>query len=115
MNTLQETALMITFDEFNKLDIRIGTVLSATKVAGTDKLLHLEIDIGSKTLSIVTGMAEYIEPKYFIGKQVPIVVNLAPRKLRGIESQGMLLAIDVDGHPVLLHPEHNVLPGSIVR
>jgi len=106
---------MITFDEFKKLDIRIGTVLSATKVAVTDKLLHLEINIGSETISIVTGLAEFLEPECFIGKQVPIVVNLAPRKLKGIESQGMLLAIDVDGHPVLLHPERDIPPGSSVR
>jgi len=73
------------------------------------------MSIGSETISIVTGLAEFLEPECFIGKQVPIVVNLAPRKLKGIESQGMLLAIDVDGHPVLLHPERDIPPGSSVR
>ncbi|OGW38499.1 MAG: methionine--tRNA ligase [Nitrospirae bacterium RBG_13_39_12] len=106
---------MITFDYFRKLDIRIGKVCSAEKVEGTDKLLKLEIDFGSEKRHLVAGIAEFFEPDHLIGKEVPVLLNLESRNIRGIESQGMVLAIDVDGTPVLLCPEKNVPPGSIIR
>ena len=106
---------MITFDDFKKLEIRIGKVLSAEKVEGTDKLIKLEIDLGTEKRQLVAGMAEFFAPTHFIGKQLPVLVNLEPRKLRGIESQGMVLAVDVDGKPILLQPEEEVPPGSIIR
>jgi methionine--tRNA ligase beta chain len=106
---------MITYDDFIKLDIRIGTVTSAEKVQGTDKLIRLEIDLGEGTRQVVAGMALTYTPEDFIGKQVPILVNLEPRKLRGIESQGMILAADVGGKPIMLIPEREVPPGSAVR
>jgi methionine--tRNA ligase beta chain len=106
---------MITFDDFMKLDIKIGTVTAADKVEGADKLIHLEIDLGGEHRQIVAGMTPTYMPEEFIGKQVPILVNLEPRKLRGIESQGMILAVDVDGKPVLLLPDKEVPPGSVVR
>jgi methionine--tRNA ligase beta chain len=106
---------MITYDDFIKLDIRIGTVTSAEKVQGTDKLIRLEIDLGEGTRQVVAGMALTYTPEDFIGKQVPILVNLEPRKLRGIESQGMILAADVGGKPIMLIPDREVPPGSAVR
>ncbi len=106
---------MITYDDFIKLDIRIGTVTSAEKVQGTDKLIRLEIDLGEGTRQVVAGMALTYTPQDFIGKQVPILVNLEPRKLRGIESQGMILAADAGGKPIMLIPEREVPPGSAVR
>jgi methionine--tRNA ligase beta chain len=106
---------MITFDDFMKLDIRIGTVTAADKVAGADKLIRLELDLGGEHRQIVAGMATTYAPEEFIGKQVPILVNLEPRKLRGVESQGMILAVDVDGKPVLLLPDREVPSGSVVR
>ncbi|HEX9948936.1 MAG TPA: methionine--tRNA ligase subunit beta [Thermodesulfobacteriota bacterium] len=106
---------MITYDDFIKLDIRIGTVTSAEKVQGTDKLIRLEIDFGEGTRQVVAGMALTYTPEDFIGKQVPILVNLEPRKLRGIESQGMILAADVGGKPIMLIPDREVPPGSAVR
>lgn len=106
---------MITFDDFKKLDLRIGKVLSASRVEGTDKLIKLELDIGSNKRQIVAGMAEFLGPEDLVGKQVPILVNLEPRRFRGIESHGMVLAADVDGRPVLLHPEYEVPAGSIIR
>jgi methionine--tRNA ligase beta chain len=106
---------MITYDDFIKLDIRIGTVTSAEKVQGTDKLIRLEIDLGEGTRQVVAGMALTYTPEDFIGKQVPILVNLEPRKLRGIESQGMILAVDVGGKPFLLLPDREVPLGSPVR
>jgi methionine--tRNA ligase beta chain len=106
---------MITYDDFIKLDIRIGTVTSSEKVQGTDKLIRLEVDLGEETRQVVAGMALTCTPEDFIGKQVPILVNLEPRKLRGIESQGMILAADVGGKPIMLIPEREVPPGSAVR
>jgi methionine--tRNA ligase beta chain len=106
---------MVTFDDFMKLDIRIGTVTAADKVGGADKLIRLELELGGEHRQVVAGMAPTYTPEDFIGKQVPILVNLEPRKLRGIESQGMILAVDVDGKPVLLLPDNEVPPGSVVR
>jgi len=106
---------MITFDDFMKLDIKIGTVTSAEKVQGADKLIHLEIDLGSETRQVVAGLAPYYTQEQLVGKQIPVLVNLQPRKLRGIESQGMILAAEVEGKPILLTPEDHIPPGSVVR
>jgi len=106
---------MITYEFFKKLDMKIGKVLSAMSVEGTDKLIRLEVDIGSGKIQIVAGMAEFRDPDDLVGKQVPILVNLEPRKFRGIESHGMILAADVGGRPILLHPEVEVPPGSTIR
>ncbi len=81
----------ITFDQFEKMDIRIATVLEAEKVAGTDKLLKLKVDTGNDVRTIVSGIAVYYKPEDLIGKQVTMLVNLAPRKIKGIESKGMIL------------------------
>ena len=90
-------------------------MLTAEKIEGTDKLLRLEVDLGTEKRQIVAGMAQFLEPGHFIDKLLPVLVNLEPRKVRGIESQGMALAVDVEGKPVLLHPEEEVPPGSIIR
>ncbi|WP_027473249.1 methionine--tRNA ligase [Saccharicrinis fermentans] len=106
----------ISFDEFAKMDIRIGTILSAEKVAKTKKLLKLEVDTGLDKRTVVSGIAEYFSPDDIVGKQVNILVNLAPRKIRGIESQGMILmAEDADGKLVFIQPGQPVKPGSGVR
>jgi methionine--tRNA ligase beta chain len=101
-------AVMITFNDFKKLDIRIGKIISAEKIAGTDKLLKLEIDFGNEKRDVVAGIAGYYQPQEIIGKEIPVILNLEPRKIRGIESRGMVLAVDVDNKPVLLHPEKEV-------
>ena len=106
---------MITFDDFKKLDIRIGKILAAEKVQGTDKLLKLEIDFGIEKRELVAGIAEIYQPEQVIGKEIPVLMNLEPRTIRGIVSQGMILAADVEGKPVLMHPEKEVPPGSIIR
>jgi methionyl-tRNA synthetase len=105
----------ITLDQFAQLDIQIGTVIAAYAIADTDTLLRLDVDIGTEVRQIVTGMAKYYDPSFFLGKQVPILVNLAPQTIRGVESQGMLLATDDDGRPILLHPDALVADGSRVR
>lgn len=106
---------MITFDDFKKLDIRIGKILAAEKVEGTEKLLKLEIDFGVEKRELVAGIAEIYQPEQVIGKEIPVLMNLEPKKIRGIESQGMILAADVEGKPVLIHPGKEVPPGSIIR
>jgi methionyl-tRNA synthetase len=98
-----------------KLDIRIGTIKAAEKVQGTDKLIRLEVDLGEELRQVVAGMAHTYAPEAFIGKQVPILANLEPRTLRGIESRGMILAVDVGGKPVMLLPDCEVPAGSVVR
>jgi len=79
----------ITYDDFSKIDLRVGTILSAEKVEKADKLLKLSIDLGFETRTVVSGIAEFFKPEEIIGLQVSVVANLAPRKLRGIESKGI--------------------------
>jgi len=106
----------IEFDDFSKIDIRVGTVIEAEKVAKTKKLLKLLIDTGIDQRTVVSGIAEYYKPEVLIGKQVSILVNLAPKKLRGIESQGMILcAENADGSLSIVTPDSEVKPGSEIR
>jgi methionine--tRNA ligase beta chain len=106
---------MISYDHFKKLDIRIGKIVSAEKVEGTDKLLRLEIDCGDEKRQVVAGIAEMYQPDQVIGREIPVLMNLEPRSIKGVESSGMILAADAAGKPVLLHPDAEVPPGSIVR
>lgn len=106
---------MITFEEFEELDIRIGKVVSAERVPKTDKLIRLQVDLGKEARQLVAGIAGFVKLDSLVGKELPVLVNLAPRKLRGVESQGMILAADVNGEPVLLHPDREVPPGSRVK
>ena len=106
----------IQFDDFTKLDIRVGTILEAEKVAKTKKLIKLLIDTGIDKRTVVSGIAEFFSPEEIVGKQVSILVNLAPRKIRGIESQGMILmAEDANGELTFVLPEKNVETGSVIR
>ena len=81
----------IQYDDFAKLDLKVGTIISAEKVEKADKLLKLEIDLGFEKRTIVSGIALHFKPEEIVGKQVVVVANLAPRKMRGIESNGMIL------------------------
>ena len=95
----------ITFDDFTKLDLRVGTILEAEKMPKTKKLLVLKVDTGIDTRTIVSGIAESFSPEDVIGKRVTVLVNLAPRKLRGVESQGMILMTeDESGNLVFVNP-----------
>ncbi len=106
----------ISFEEFTKMDIRVGTIVKAGKVAKTKKLLQLTVDTGIDRRTVVSGIAEYFEAEEIIGRQVCILVNLAPRKIRGIESQGMILmAEDADGRLDFIAPVSLIEPGSEVR
>ena len=112
---LEETS-NISYDDFAKLDIRIGTVLAAERVADTDKLIKCTVDLGELgTRTIVSGIAQWKTPEEIVGKQLPYIVNLAPRILRGIESAGMLLAASDETGVVLLFPERAMPPGAKLR
>lgn len=103
----------IQFDDFSKLDLKVGTILTAEKVEKADKLLKLEVDLGSEKRTIVSGIALHFEPAAIVGKQVVVVANLAPRKMRGIESQGMILmAEDKAGKLHFVSPEAAIDAGS---
>ena len=103
----------IVFEDFAKIDLKIGTILSAEKVQKADKLLKLEIDLGFEQRTIVSGIALHFEPEAIIGKQVVVVANLAPRKMRGIESNGMILmSEDGDGKLQFINPNTFVANGS---
>ena len=105
----------IEFEDFTKLDIRVGTILEAEKVAKTKKLLKLKVDVGIDIRTIVSGIAESFSPEEIIGQQVSVLVNLAPRKIRGVESQGMILMTDTpDGKLAFVAPEKAVKNGQEV-
>ena len=106
----------LTFDDFSKIDIRTATILEAEKVPKTTKLLKLKIDTGLDVRTIVSGIAEYYEPAAIVGKQISIVANLEPRKIKGIESKGMILmAEDKDGKLVMVTPVETVSNGSTIK
>lgn len=106
----------ITFDEFEKIDLRIGTILEAKKVEKADKLLQFKVDTGIDVRTIVSGIAESFSPEELVGKQVTVLVNLAPRKIRGIESQGMLLlSKNIDGKFSFITPDDVIENGVSVK
>ena len=106
----------IEFDDFMKLDIRVGTVLECTKVPKADKLLQFRIDDGLEKRTIVSGIAQHYKPEDLVGKQVCFIANLARRKLKGIVSEGMILSAEnFDGKLAVITPEKEVKPGSEVK
>lgn len=106
----------ISFDEFTAMDIRIGTILAAERVPKTKKLLKLKVDTGIDQRTVVSGIAEFFEPENIVGQQVSILVNLAPRDIKGITSQGMILmAEDANGSLTFVQPAQKIKNGSTVR
>lgn len=113
--TVEPQKANIEYDDFAKMDIRVGTILAAEKVAKTKKLLKLTIDTGIDQRTIVSGIAEYYSPEEIIGKQVSVLVNLAPKALKGIESQGMILmAENLDGSLSFISPEKPIKNGGTI-
>lgn len=105
----------IVYDDFAKIDLRAGVITSAQKVPKADKLLQLEVDLGFEKRTILSGIAMHFQPEELIGKQVVVVANLAPRKMRGIDSNGMILmAEDQEGKLHFVHPENTIAPGATV-
>jgi len=116
-NASEEKALKpeIVFDDFGKIDLRVGTVLEAKKVEKADKLLELYVDLGFEKRTILSGIAMHFTPESLVGKQVVVVANLAPRKMRGIESKGMiLLAEDAQGKLHFVQPQEVIAAGSSI-
>lgn len=114
--TVREQKKPVTYDDFSGMDIRIGTIIEASKVSKTDKLLQLKVNTGMDTRTVISGIAEYFKPETLPGKQVCILANLEPRKIRGIQSHGMiLLAEDATGRLVFVTPEEKIPDGSEVK
>jgi len=107
---------MITIEDFKKLDIRIGKIVFAEKISDSDKLIKLVFDIGGEQKQVIAGIAEFFpDPTVLLGKEMPLLLNIEPRKFRDNISEGMIIAADVDGRPIFLCPEEEIPPGSIVR
>jgi methionyl-tRNA synthetase len=107
----------ITIEDFAKVELRVGVVKSAERIQGADKLLKLLVDIGDEVRQVLAGIALSYAPEDLVGRKVVIVVNLAPRKMRGLESNGMLLAASAgaDGKPVLCTFAEDIPPGAKVK
>ncbi|MDI6733941.1 MAG: methionine--tRNA ligase subunit beta [Patescibacteria group bacterium] len=112
---------MISFEDFKKIDLKIGKVMFAEKISGSDKLIKLQIDLGEKDVGdnsglrqIIAGIGKFYEPENLVGREIVVVANLEPRMLMGFESRGMLLAAEDDG-VVLLRPDKEMSPGSSIH
>jgi methionyl-tRNA synthetase (EC 6.1.1.10) len=106
---------MISFEDFQKIELKVAKIIEAEKIEKSEKLLKLIVDLGDEKRQLVAGIAKYYKLEDLIGKEIVVVANLEPKKLMGIESQGMLLAANVDGKPVILIPEKEVPPGTKVK
>lgn len=105
---------MITIDQFRNVELKIATIKSAEPHPNADKLMVLQIDLGSEQRQILAGIRNHYTPEELIGRQIVVVANLEPAKLRGLESQGMLLAASDEGRVVILSPEKTVQSGAKV-
>lgn len=106
----------ITYEEFSAMDIRIGVIRAVERVPDTDKLLKLTVDFGEEERTIVSGIAEYFEDQQsLVGKHLPFIINLEPRVIRGVESQGMILAVGSGDEFSLLECSDVIAPGSRVK
>ena len=103
---------MISIEDFRKLDLRVGKIVKAEKLQGSEKLLRLEVNLGEETRQLVAGIAKFYEPEILVGKEIIIVANLEHKEIMGLQSQGMLLAAEDKGQIVLLEPEKEVSPGA---
>ncbi len=106
----------INYEEFSKVKLKVVEILSAERVEGSDKLLKLEVNLGDSKRQIIAGIGKAYAPENLVGKKIVIVANLEPRKLMGLESQGMLLAASTETEgPVLLIPDGDIAPGAEIR
>lgn len=107
--------MSLTIDQFRAVELKVATVTAAEPHPNADRLLVLQVDLGGETRQIVAGIRAHYDPATLVGRQVVVVANLEPAKLRGVESQGMLLAAADGERTVLLRPDEAIGPGSIVR
>ncbi len=105
----------IKIDDFFKIELKVAKVLEASEIEGADRLLRLRVDLGSETRQLVAGIKKSYTPEELVGKHIIVVANLAPAKLRGVESQGMLLAASTEDGPVLATFDKAVAPGAKVK
>ena len=104
----------ISFDEFKNVQLKVATILEAEQVEKSKNLIKLQIDLGSEKRQILAGIKKFYEPEDLIGRQIIVVVNLQPATLMGEKSNGMLLAADIDGEPILLNVDREVPPGTSI-
>lgn len=105
---------IIAYDDFAKADLRLGKILEASRVEGSPKLLKLKVDFGTEQRQVLAGIGKKYEPEVLIGKSATFVVNLEPRMMMGLESQGMILAVSDDENLSILSPDKDIKPGSKV-
>ncbi|MDP4007382.1 MAG: methionine--tRNA ligase subunit beta [bacterium] len=106
---------MISFEQFKEVELKVGEIVLAEAVEGSEKLLRLKVSLGAEERQIIAGIAKQYTPEELVGKQIVIVANLEPKEMMGQESQGMLLAADTPEGPVLLVPERPAPPGAPIR
>lgn len=106
---------VVSYDDFAKLDLRVGKVLAAEAVEGSEKLVRLSVSLGEETRQILAGIRKFYPAEDLVGREIVVVANLEPRKLMGMESQGMLLAASDGNAVVLLAPERETSPGAGIR
>jgi len=105
----------ISIEQFSEVDLRVAKILSAEKVENADRLFRLMVDLGSEQRQLVAGIAQAYEAESLIGKLIIVVTNLEPARIRGVDSQGMLLAADLDGRPILATFEEDIPPGTKIH
>lgn len=105
---------MVAYEDFEKMDLRVARVVSAERVEGSDKLLRLEVDLGAEKRQLVAGIGKHYSPEDAIGKEIIVLANLEPKMIKGLESQGMLLAAWDEGNVVLLTLDREMKEGSRV-
>ncbi len=107
--------MIINYESFSAVDLRVATVISTLRVEGSEKLLKLRVDLGDEQRQIIAGIGKVYSPEDLVNKQIIIVANLEPRSLMGLESQGMLLAADCEDGPVILIPDKPVASGTKIK
>lgn len=112
---MEEKKPLVAYDDFAKLDLRVGKILSVGAIEGSERLLKLSVSLGSETRQILAGIKKHYEPGLLAGREIVVVANLEPRTMMGEESRGMLLAASSGDEVVLLVPERSVTPGTEVR
>ena len=112
---MEAASATVSYEDFQKLDLRVGRIVTAEPVPKANKLLKLTVDVGQEQRTVVAGIAASYRPEALVGKSIILVANLAPRTLRGVESQGMVLAAESDGQIVLASFDNPVNPGSQVK
>ena len=106
---------MATYEDFQKLQFKVGKIIEASEVEGSSKLLKLKVDLGAEQRQVVAGIKKTYQPQDLIGREVVVVVNLDPKVVMGVESQGMILAASDETGPILVRPDKDVPLGSIVK